>query len=155
MKIEISNLQNFPQHIDTVVNWLYSEWGNNNYAFWRSWVINSLNAKNANDIPQTYIMFANSEVVGTYSLWRCDLQSRQDLFPWFGGLYVKTSWRGRNLSFLLFDHAKNVLVSMGYKVAYCFTEKEPKLYQSWGWQVIGQAPNENDMLVTLCKYPLL
>lgn len=151
MKTRIAKLCDFPQHIDTVVDWLYSEWGNNNYSFWKSWVVSSLTA---NEIPQTYILFVNDEVVGTYSLWRCDLQSRQDLFPWFGGLYVKTSWRGKKLSSILFEHAKEMLVSMGYKEVYCFTEKEPRLYRMLGWKVIGQAPDEHDKYVNLCKFTL-
>ena len=34
--IAIENLFDYPEYIDTVVNWLYSEWGDNNFQFWNS-----------------------------------------------------------------------------------------------------------------------
>lgn len=154
MEIKIENLKYYPQYIDVVVNWLFSEWGNENFNFWDSWVRTSLNCK---DIPQTYIAFVNNEIVGTYSLWRCDLQSRQDLFPWFGGLYISKKHRGREydgvkLGVIMQKHAKRVINNLGYSEMYLFTEKNPKYYISNGWKFFGIAPDEEDKKVSLCRY---
>lgn len=156
MHIKIENLQIHPEYINTVVDWLYSEWGNNNYNYWKSWVKNSLCS---NDIPQTFVAFVDGVVAGTYSLWRCDLQSRQDLYPWFGGLYVCPTFRGKiingfKLGTHLQNHAIKHLRQLGYKYVYLFTEKNPQYYIYNGWQIIGQDYDEKDQLVTVCKYNL-
>lgn len=156
MGISFKFLRDHPQYIETITDWLYSEWGNENYKFWKSWVENSLCKS---DVPQTFLVFVDDTLVGTYSLWRCDLQSRQDLYPWFGGLYVIPTCRGK-----LFDgiklgehiqkHAIEQLKLLGYKEVFLFTEKEPKYYLSNGWKIFDSAPNEYDEMVTICRYDL-
>lgn len=154
MNVIIKNLKEDPMYIDTVINWLYSEWGNNNHKYWQSWIERSLFS---DKIPQTYLLFVDGEIAGTYSLWRCDLQSRQDLFPWFGGLYIDPCFRGKKfndikLGVLLQNHAIQQLKKLGFKKAYLYTEKDPKYYISNGWQKFGVAPDEKDNIVTLCAY---
>lgn len=156
MDIIIDCLNNHPKYIETVVNWLYSEWGNNNYKYWDSWVRSSLQE---DDVPQTFIVFVNGKIAGTYSLWRCDLQSRQDLSPWFGGLFVCPDYRGKEyngekLGITLQKHAISTLKKLNYQRAYLFTEKDPTYYTINGWRIIGTCPNEKDETVTVCMYSL-
>ena len=155
--IQIVNLNRVPEYIDTVIDWLYSEWGNGNRNYWTSWVKSSLGE---DKVPQTFVILVNGVVAGTYSLWRCDLQSRQDLFPWFGGLYVAPHFRGKTyngtkLGRLLLAHATEQARALRYSCLYLFTEKSPAYYVSNGWEVIGNTFDENDCLVTLCRYQLL
>ena len=103
--IVIEELRKKPQYISVIVEWLYKEWGNHNRNYWSSWVQHSMQE---NDIPKTYILFVDGQPAGTYSLWRCDIQSRQDLFPWFGGLYVDTAYRGQ-----IYNEGKLGVVSIG------------------------------------------
>ena len=155
-QVKIENLANYSQYVSQVVDWLYEEWGDNNYKYWDSWVRNSIYNE---DIPQTFIVLVNNELAGTYSLWRCDLQSRQDLFPWFGGLYVNPKFRGNifngeKLGVIMQRDAINRARSLGYKTIYLFTEKNPKYYNNNGWTSIGTTVDEKDNQVSLCKYDL-
>lgn len=150
--IKIDELRKYPQYISIVTDWLYEEWGNNNKHYWESWVQFSLQA---NDIPKTYIVFINDHIVGTYSLWRCDLQSRQDLFPWFGGLYVDIKYRGRfyngeKLGVMLQRHAVLELEKLHYQEVYLFTSHSTDYYNRNGWKNLCQAPDENDQMVNIC-----
>lgn len=154
MKIHIEKLRDYPQYINTVVEWIYSEWGNNNRRYWDSWIRSSLSE---NDIPQTFIAIVDNKIAGTYSLWRCDLQSRQDLFPWFGGLYVAPEYRGKEIGGIklgtrMQSHALQCVKELGYDKVYLFTEKNPKYYIANGWKVLSLIPDENDVDVTLCEY---
>lgn len=154
MKICMENLRDYPQFINTVVEWIYSEWGNNNRRYWDSWVKSSLAE---NEIPQTYIAFVDERIAGTYSLWRCDLQSRQDLCPWFGGLYVSPEFRGKEIEGMKLGvrmqfHALQQVKKLGYNKVYLFTEKNPRYYVANGWKVLSLIPDENDEDVTLCEY---
>lgn len=154
MKVCIENLRDYPQYIDTVVGWVYSEWGNNNRRYWNSWIRSSLSER---EIPKTYIVFVDNDIAGTYSLWRCDLQSRQDLYPWFGGLYVSPKYRGKEIEGMKLGvrmqaHALKQIKELGYDKVYLFTEKNPKYYLNNGWKVLSLIPNENDVDVILCEY---
>lgn len=150
--IRIDELRKYPQYIAVVTEWLYKEWGNHNKRYWESWVQYS---QQASDIPKTYILFLNDSVVGTYSLWRCDLQSRQDLFPWFGGLYVDIKYRGqfyngKKLGEILQRHAVSELEKLHYQEVYLFTSHATDYYNRNGWDNLCQAPDENDQMVNIC-----
>lgn len=150
--IIIEELRKYPQYISIVVEWLYKEWGNCNKSYWESWVQYSLQV---NDIPKTYILFVNNHIAGTYSLWRCDLQSRQDLFPWFGGLYVDIKYRGqfyngKKLGEILQEHAVLELKRLSYHDVYLFTSHSAEYYNRNGWEYLCQAPDENDRVVNIC-----
>lgn len=152
MRIRIETLFENQTYLTTVVDWLYSEWGDNNYQFWATWIRSSTRPEG---IPLTFIIFVDDLIAGTYSLWRCDLQSRQDLFPWFGGLYVDQSFRGkiyngRKLGQILLTHSYEQLKKLGYSKAYLFTEKSIDYYIREGWEYIGDSPDEKDILVKLC-----
>lgn len=155
-KIEILELRQHMEYCDSVIDWLYSEWGSHNRLFWDSWVKSSLNAS---DVPKTYILKVNDILAGTYSLWRCDLQSCQDLFPWFGGLFVSETFRGKcyngkKLGKYMLEHAKKELISMGYSKAFLFTEKAPDYYIRNGWKFLKTVPDENDHPVSVCQLSL-
>lgn len=141
------------EYCETIIDWLYSEWGDNNKLFWAGWVNSSLNSS---DVPKTYTLFLNGKLAGTYSLWRCDLQSCQNLFPWFGGLFVAEEFRGKiyngkKLGEYMQQHAINELRTMNYREAYLFTEKSPDYYVRNGWEYLYTAPDEKDRFVTVCK----
>jgi len=156
MNIEISPLKNYPEHIPSVISWIYHEWGNNNPHYWDSWIHSSLNT---NGIPITYVVLVDKYLVGTFSLWRCDLQSRQDLFPWFSALYVDPRFRGKlyngkKISSTILEFALKEMKQLGYHRVFLFTEKDPDFYERNGWYLIGTAFDENDHLVTLCCHDL-
>jgi hypothetical protein len=92
MKLITKNIIGVPQYFDDVFSEIYANWGDNNLKFWRSWIESSISAS---DIPMTFVVLLDDEFVGTFSLWRCDLQSCQDLFPWLGGIVVKENQRGK------------------------------------------------------------
>ena len=150
--IVIEVLRKKPQYISVIVEWLYKEWGNHNRNYWSSWVQHSMQE---NDIPKTYILFVDGQPAGTYSLWRCDLQSRQDLFPWFGGLYVDTAYRGQiynegKLGELLQRHALLELKKLHYNKVYLFTSYSPEYYHHNGWKFLCKSYDENDQIVNIC-----
>ncbi len=156
MEIRIENLNQYPQYIETVVGWIYKEWGDNNPNYWKEWITHSLYS---NRVPMTFIAFVDDIPAGTISLWNCDIQSRQDLSPWVGGLYVADGFRGQSygeqkLGLLLQKHALKALQDMGYRTAYAFTEKTTDYYERIGWEPIGPTRDEKDNVISLLKMDL-
>ena len=154
--VVIENLSSRINELHIVSEWLYSEWGRNNPKHWNSWVMHS---NKTDDIPQTWGLFVNDELVGTYSLWLCDLQSRQDLSPWFGGLYICPKYRGKvingkKLGEQMIAHAINTLKKLGYAEAYLFTYTSPEYYKRFGWLPVYSEVDDCDIPVTICKISL-
>ena len=154
MIISIEKLREYPEFTRTVVDWLYSEWGKDNYDYWYSWILSSTVS---DVVPQTFIAIVNNAIVGTYSLWRCDLQSRQDLFPWLGGLYVLPSFRGKKYNgktigeHMLSDAIQRSRLA-NFERLYLFTNKTIDYYVRNGWEYFAEAPDESNATVTICYY---
>jgi len=138
MNLTVKNIVEDKQYFDEILNLIYKEWGNNDFEFWKSWVQSSMSE---NDVPMTFIVFCDNELVGTFSLWRCDLQSRQDLFPWLGGIVVKEEWRRKGVGLFIQHKAKEILKSLGYNKAYLFT-KMTGYYEKTGWQFMDMGIDE-------------
>ena len=145
--VEIKNLYECPEYINIVVNWIYSEWGSNNFKYWDSWVRSSVNKES---IPMTFVVFVDDKVAGTYSLWNCDMQSRQDLSPWLGGIVVKPDYRGRGIGLYIQEQAKIIMYTLGIDHAYLFTELTG-FYEKTGWVFVEEIYDEKDRLVRLYK----
>lgn len=129
MNLTVKNLVYDKRYFKEVLDLIYNEWGNNNFEFWQSWVKSSMSE---HKIPQTYIVLCDDNFVGTFSLWSCDLQSRQDLFPWLGGIVVKSDWRGKGIGIFIQHKAKEILKNLNFKKAYLFTEMTG-YYEKTGW----------------------
>lgn len=149
--MELFNLADKPEFIELVVNWLYEEWGKkgekNNKNYWKSWVNSSLSKI---DVPQTYIAVVNNELVATFSLWRCDLQSRQDIFPWFGGLVINPNHRANGYGKLMQIEALRILNRLGYNEVHLFTEISG-YYEQTGWVFVQEIPDETGKMVRLYR----
>ena len=152
MNLTVKNIIEDKQYFDEVLNLLYKEWGNNNFEFWKTWVQSSMSS---NSVPMTFIVFCDKELVGTFSLWRCDLdlQSRQDLFPWLAGIVVKEERRGKGIGLFIQNQAKKILKNLGFDKAYLSTEMTG-YYERTGWQYIGKVHDRNNYMWNLYEITL-
>ena len=133
--IEIKHISEAVEHIETISSWLHGEWGNdNNYEFFHSIVRHSLDKDN---LPQTFVALKNNLPVGTIGIWRCDMVSRQDLFPWISALYVASEHRGTGLGSMLQEHVLAYSKDLGYNKVYLYSDIE-NYYEKSGWKVIDR-----------------
>lgn len=157
MSIQIVPLQKVKPYKDQVIKWLFNEWGNNNPQYWKSWIESSLST---DGIPITYVAVDNDVLIGTISIWRCDLQARQDLFPWIGGLFVDPQFRGKEyggykLGVLLQDYCICQLKKWGFREVFLFAEPELfEYYSRNNWEKIGSSFDEKDNDVDVFRYQL-
>lgn len=130
----IEHLADHKEYVDNVIDWLWKEFGNgDNYAFWESIVKHSLIK---NQLPLTFIALMDNELVGTVGLWRSDLVSRQDLYPWLSALFVKEQYRNKNIGQELQRFLIDYCRKKGYKKLFLYTDI-CNYYEKTGWQYIG------------------
>lgn len=138
-------------HREQITDWLYTAFGAaNSRDFFASILQSSLSGC---DLPLTFVALDGDRAVGTVGLWRCDLISRQDLFPWLAALYIDESYRGRGLSGQLQQHVMAESRQRGYRDLYLYSACAD-YYERFGWRYIGDALDYPDTQVRLYHHPL-
>lgn len=93
------------------------------------------NSLRKNQLPLTFIALMDNKLVGTIGLWRSDLLSRQDLYPWLSALFVKEEYRsnniGQELQRFLIDYCRQ----KGYEELFLYTDI-CNYYEKTGWQYL-------------------
>lgn len=92
-------------------------------------------------------------LLGTVGLWRCDLISRQDLYPWMAALYVAPEARGRGLAGKLQQHVIGYARTQGYSELFLYSACRD-FYERFGWQYIGEGLDYPAVAVSLYRYDL-
>ena len=100
-EIKIMNLLDDIESLEEVSKWIYEEWEKKYNRKLEDIIYRSKHSLNRNGIPQMYIAKHENEVVGVVSIWRCDLKSRQDLYPWMATLFVKEEYRNKGIGTIL------------------------------------------------------
>lgn len=86
-------------------------------------------------LPQFYVVEADQQLVGCYALLLNDINSRQDLFPWFAYLYVKPTHRGQGIAHRLLEHAEKQTVKLGFTTLY-LESNHTNFYENMDYQVL-------------------
>lgn len=131
--LSIEHLADHKEYTDTVTNWLWKEFGSEtNRDFFESIIKNSLVK---NKLPLTFIALEDNELVGTVGLWRADLMSRQDLFPWLSALFVKESFRGKRIGQKLQSFLVEYCRKAGFTELFLYTDL-CNYYEKTGWEYL-------------------
>ncbi|MBM7702861.1 GNAT family N-acetyltransferase [Metabacillus iocasae] len=116
---------------DDALQAFWGKWGSeDNKTFYEDCMRHSCTAKDG--LPRFYVALDHKKIVGTYAILRNDLNSRQDLFPWFACLYVDPTYRGQQLGAKLLQHALDEARYKGYPQLYLTTDLE-NYYEKYGW----------------------
>jgi len=152
-EIKIVNLSDEQQYIEEVSNWIWEEWSKEHGAKLDDIVYRTRHSIKKDDIPQMYIAKYKDNVVGVVSLWRNDLTSRQDLFPWLAGLYVKKEYRNKGLGQILQKKCIEEAKRLNYEYLYLITE-HIDYYEKTGWEFLEEAPMSNGKYTKIYRYKL-
>ncbi len=149
MKIEL--LANHQQYIDIVTKWLNDEFGNEqSFNFYKGIIEHSLAE---NQLPITFVAIEDNELIGTVGIWRSDLLSRQELFPWLSALFVPEKYRNKGIGKELQEYVLEYCRKLQYKEIYLYTDIED-YYEKIGWQQIDKAYEYTGSEVKIYSYKL-
>lgn len=88
------------------------------------------------ELPIALIAHQHGEVFGTASLRRYDLEGREDLSPWLGGVFVMHKHRSQGVASALCQAIQQKASDMGIESIYLFTIDQQRLYTRLGWRII-------------------
>ncbi|WP_442600694.1 GNAT family N-acetyltransferase [Paenibacillus sp. KN14-4R] len=151
--MNIIELKEKPELLMDAVSYFWKNWGSDsNYNFYRDCIEKSCQTES--DIPRFYIALEDGNIVGSYALLRSDLNSRQDLHPWFACLYVRPEYRKNGLGTRLQNHAIKEAKDKGYKSLYLCTDLAD-YYEKNGWEYVGTGYSISDEETKIYEYQIV
>lgn len=149
--MKIGMLRDYPQLIEEVIEELNTNFGDKNSKnFYRGIVEHSLKE---NELPITFVAVENDVLIGTVGVWRGDLLSRQELYPWLSALVVNVDYRNRGIGQELQNHVIEYCKSRGYKDLYLYTDLEG-YYEKNNWKKIDSGYEYTGNKVQIYKQSL-
>ncbi|WP_343647308.1 GNAT family N-acetyltransferase [Enterobacter sp.] len=140
-----------PQFAEQVIDWIWRAFGDGLPREFFQSVIDHSQTPDA--LPMTFVAVEGERLLGTVGLWRCDLITRQDLYPWLAALYVDEAARGKGLAGTLQQHVIAYAARAGYAELHLWSACRD-FYERYGWRYIGDALEYPNTRVHLYRYSL-
>ena len=94
---------------------------------------------NIDRLPLTLVALHDRELVGTVSLKYHDLDTRPDLDPWLGALFVLPEWRKCGVASLLMNRVVDEARRLKLPQLFLWTSSAEGLYLRLGWRVVERS----------------
>lgn len=131
--MEICYLHEKPEYAAAVAEMMHRQFGDlSSRSAYEELIQHSLTP---NQLPMELIALENRELIATVGIWRADLVSRQDLFPWLGCLVVSPEHRGKGYGGAILKAAVEACRELGFKDVYLYTKLD-SFYEKQGWAYI-------------------
>jgi N-acetylglutamate synthase and related acetyltransferases len=135
-EVRIRHLIEHPEYVPQLAQWLFEEWDVILGEKTPEVRINKLNAHMHRDqLPIAWIAHENGQLLGTAALRIHDLEGREDLTPWLGGVFVGPDFRRRGIGAALCATVEDTARSRGIQTLYLFTLDKQAWYSRMGWTV--------------------
>ena len=145
----IGMLYDYPEFTDTVIKWLNREFGGEkSFHFYKGIIEHSLEE---NRIPITFVAFDSGVLLGTVGIWRGDLLSRQDLFPWLSALVVNPQYRNKGIGQMLQKFALQYCESKGIKEIFLYTDLVG-YYEKSGWVLFDSGYEYSGQKISIFRH---
>ena len=152
-EVQISCLIEHPEFIPQLAQWLFEEWGSILGERTPEARIKKLQAHmNRDKLPIAWVAHANDQLLGTAALRVHDLEGREDLTPWLGGVFVGSHFRRQGIGAALCAAVEEEARSRRIQTLYLFTLDKQEWYSRLGWSLFApcvwhQRPGE-----IMCKH---
>ena len=133
--IEIVDLKDNADHLPTLAKWHQHEWSRLNPGETVQQRINRMQEYlNDSFIPSTFIA-KDISILGSAAIVACDMDSRQDLWPWLASVFVAPEHRNNGIGSKLILHVMSRAKIEGIKTLYLFTSDKQDYYRKLGWSI--------------------
>jgi len=136
--VRISYLIEYREYIPQLAQWLFQEWDTILGEKTPEARIKKLQTHmNRDKLPIAWVAHANGQPLGTAALRVHDLEGREDLTPWLGGVFVGSQFRRRGIGTALCATVEDAARSRGIQTLYLFTLDKQVWYSRLGWALLG------------------
>jgi len=92
---------------------------------------------NRDQLPIAWVAHADGQLFGTAALRLHDIEEREDLTPWLGGVFVGEQFRRRGIGAALGTAVEQAARSRGVHTLYLFTLDKQAWYWRQGWKLLA------------------
>ena len=136
--VRISYLIEHPEYIPQLAQWLFEEWDSILGERTPEARVKKLQTHlNRDKLPIAWIAHANDQLLGTAALRAHDLEGREDLTPWLGGVFVGARFRRQGVGAALCATVEHGARSRGIHTLYLFTLDKQAWYSHLRWTPLG------------------
>jgi len=133
--VQVSYLSEHPEFIPTLASALLAHYGDllpeDSFETRAEKLRRHLNR---DSLPIAWVAHSEAGVAGTAALRVHDLEGREDLTPWLGGVYVLPEHRRRGVGAALCATVERKAASLGVQTLYLFTLDRQTWYADMGWR---------------------
>src|SRR5437899_11847508 len=136
--VRISYLIEHPEYIPQLAQWLFEQWDSILGEKTPETRIRKLQAHmNRDKLPIAWVAHANGQLLGTAALRVHDLEGREDLTPWRGGVFVGSNFRRRGIGAALCATVEDAAGSREIQTLYLFTLDKQAVYPRLALTLLG------------------
>lgn len=150
--MHIDYLKNTPQFAAELNRLCFNEWG---YLFpgstQKEWMARLKERMNDDTIPLALVAIKDGKFMGTASLFECDMEDRQHLFPWLAAVFVKSEYRGTGVGNRLLKAIDAECLKLGHDRYYLYTGEAEPFYLKQGWETIESRRYHGEDVVVMAK----
>lgn len=133
---EIVYLADYPQFAPVVAGWVFEQWGRHRPGASLERVLNRVEGeKNIDHIPVCLLALEAGKPVGTAALRVRDMDTRPEMNPWLGSVYVVPERRRQGVGSALVAAVETEARRLGVRQLYLFTPDREKFYAWLGWKI--------------------
>ncbi|WOX06855.1 GNAT family N-acetyltransferase [Microbulbifer pacificus] len=135
--MQIIDLSEMPQAIETLARWHYSEWQHLYPGETQGDFEKDLRASMAvNVIPSTFVAVDKGNVIGSISLLERDMDISESWTPWLANLFVHQDYRQQGVGKQLIEYLTRFCSVNSINHLYLFTPDSRSYYQTLGWALL-------------------
>lgn len=146
--MQIINLKERQEFLETVNEWLYNQWGyhdKNNTK--EDWLQNKKKKLNDNNLlPIRFVALIDEQPVGTASIVKHDMKTHTELEPWMADVYVKEKERQKGYGTKLVKKILKKAQDQNFDVLYLFTPDKKSFYEKMGWKPFLREEYRDEMV---------
>ena len=136
--VRISHLIEHPEYIPQLAQWLFEQWGPIlDEQTPRDRIAKLQTHLNRDELPMAWVAHAHGQLLGTAALRVHDLEGREDLTPWLGGVFVGSHFRGQGIGAALCATVEDEARLRATQTLYLFTLDKQAWYSRLGWTILG------------------
>ena len=134
--VQIGYLIDHPEFVPQLAQWLFEEWDSILGEKTAESRIKKLRVHmNRDELPIAWVAHTNGQLLGTAALRVHDLERREDLTPWLGGVFVASQFRRRGIGAALCATVEEDARARGIGTLYLFTLDKQTWYSRLGWSL--------------------
>ena len=134
MTLEIVSTRTRADLVAVTARWRWAEFYQDDGTPWETVLAGAQDtAASREPMPQTLVLLADGEPVGTASLTAHDLDERPDLSPWLAGVFVVPEARGRGYAGMLVAGVEALAAFWAIPTLWLYTRRAERVYARAGW----------------------